>query len=328
MLKYFIKRIGYMIFVFLVMSVLLFWLYSLIPGDPAKTELEPLRETLTPEEYQLQYKLIRDRLGLDDPIYVRYARWAQKFFTGDFGISNTHKKPVADVVKEPLKITILYNLVVLTFIFIVTVPLGIICAIKKNSAFDKVVQILTVVGYSIPSFVFALLFISFFAVHLGWFPVSGMKTPNFQGTNWEAFLDLAKHMALPIIVLTVSSLGGMTRYVRAQMTDALSMDCIRTARAKGLKESVVVLVHAWRNALLGLITIMISFFMSMFSGALILESMFLINGMGKFLYDALLQQDYNVTIALQLFYVVIALVTNLIVDLSYGLVDPRVRVNK
>ncbi len=328
MIKYVFKRIGYMIFVFMIMSVLLFWLYSLIPGDPARAEVEPMKDTLSAEEYQLKYELARERLGLDDPLHIRYYNWVSKFVRGDFGQSRVYKKPVADVVKVPLRTTIFYNIFVLTMIFIITVPLGIVCAIKKNSTFDKVVQVVTIVGYSIPSFIFALLFIYVFAVKLGWFPVSGMKTPNFQGTEWEAFVDMLKHLVLPIAALTFASLGGMTRYVRAAMGDALSMECIRTARAKGLKERVVVLSHAWRNALLSVITLLIAYMMTLFSGALILETMFNINGMGKFLYESLVNQDYNVTIALQLFYVIIALLTNLIIDLSYGLVDPRVRVNK
>lgn len=317
-----------MFFVFMIMSVLLFWLYNLIPGDPIAAELEPQAAKLTSEQYTARYNQLREQMGLDDPIYVQYGRWIGKFMTGDFGQSLQYKKPVSEVVVTPLKTTIFYNLFVLFFIFIITVPLGIICAVKKNSVFDKVVQIGTIVGYSIPSFIFALLFIYLFAVKLNWFPVSGMKTPNFQGTQFEAFMDMLWHLGLPIIALTFASLGGMTRYVRASMGDALSMECIRTARAKGLKEKVVILSHAWRNALLSIITLLISYMMSLFGGAMILETMFNIDGMGKFLYTSLIKQDYNVTMALQLFYVIIALVTNLLIDLSYGLVDPRVRVNK
>ena len=317
-----------MFFVFAIMSILLFWLYSLVPGDPARAEVEPLKETLTAEEYQFQYQLARERLGLDDPTYVQYYKWVSKFVRGDFGMSRVYKKPVSQVVVIPLRTTIFYNLFVLTISFIITIPLGIICAVKKNSVFDKVTQVVTIIGFSIPSFIFALLFIYAFAVKLGWFPVSGMRTPNFQGTEWEAFKDMVWHLGLPIIALTFASLGGMTRFIRATMGDALSMECIRTARAKGLKERVVILSHAWRNALLGVITMLIGTMMSLFSGALILETMFNITGMGKFLYDSLVNMDYNITIALQLFYVIIALVTNLIIDLSYGLVDPRVRVNK
>lgn len=328
MIKYVIKRIGYMFFVFMIMSVLLFWLYSLIPGDPARAELEPMKQQLTAEQYEMRYQQLRDQMGLNDPIYIRYGKWISKFMVGDFGDSKQYKKPVIQVVQTPLKTTIFYNIFVLFFIFIITVPLGIICAIKRKSVFDNVVQVLTIVGYSIPSFIFALLFIYLFAVKFQIFPVSGMRTPNFQGTGFESFMDTLWHLALPIIALTFASLGGMTRYVRAAMGDALSMECIRTARAKGLRERVVVLSHAWRNALLAIITLLIAYMMSLFSGAMILETMFNIDGMGKFLYQSLVNQDYNVTIALQLFYVIIALVTNLMIDLSYGLVDPRVRVNK
>lgn len=328
MIKYVFKRIGYMFFVFMIMSVLLFWLYGLIPGDPARAELEPMKQQLTAEQYEMRYQQLRGEMGLDDPIYERYVRWISKFITGDFGQSKQFKKPVIEVVKVPFKVTIFYNIFVLLLIFIITIPLGIICAVKKNSGFDKFVQVATIVGYSIPSYIFALLFIYVFSVRLGWFPVSGMKTPNFQGTSFQAFMDMLWHLVLPISALTFASLGGMTRYVRASMGDALSMECIRTARAKGLKERVVILSHAWRNALLGIVTLLISYMMSLFSGAMILETMFNIEGMGKFLYQSLVNQDYNVTIALQLFYVVIALLTNLMIDLSYGLVDPRVRVNK
>lgn len=189
MLKYVFKRIGYMFFVFAIMSVLLFWLYSLVPGDPARAEVEPLKEQLTAEEYQAQYQMARERLGLDDPTYVQYYKWVSKFVRGDFGMSRVYKKPVSQVVVIPLRTTIFYNIFVLTISFIITIPLGIICAVKKNSVFDKVTQVVTIIGFSIPSFIFALLFIYAFAVKLGWFPVSGMRTPNFQGTEWEAFKD-------------------------------------------------------------------------------------------------------------------------------------------
>ncbi|SES75994.1 ABC transporter permease [Anaerobranca gottschalkii] len=328
MLKYFIKRIAYMILVFFIMSIVLFGLYSLIPGDPAMMNVFHLKEQMSPEEFEARYQQERQNLGLDDPVHVRYYRWASRFFRGEFGRSNYYKKDVIDVVKTPLRVTVTYNIFVVLLTFLITIPLGIASAVYKNSTFDKVVQVVTVVGYSIPSFIFALIFIYLFAVRLGWFPVSGMRTPGFSGTQFQEFLDLVKHMALPVIALTFASLGAMTRYVRASMIDALALDCIRTARAKGLKERVVILSHAWRNALLGVITLMIAYAMSLFSGALILETMFNIHGMGKFLYDSLRNMDYNVTLAIQLFYVVIALVTNILIDFSYGLVDPRVRVDK
>lgn len=328
MAKYILKRILYMIFVLFIMSLLLFFLYNLIPGDPARAEVEAMKDKITPEEYQYRYEQARTRLGLDDPLIVRYGKWAIAVAQGDFGISRVYKRPVLNVVTTPLKVTMFINMFGIAVGLAITIPLGIYCAVKRNSLFDKSVQVLTIVGYSIPVFIIALLFIYLFAVKLGWFPVSGMSTPNFKGTQWEAFKDTLHHLALPLGVMTIGSIGGLTRYVRAAMSDALGMDYIKTARAKGLKEKVVIFSHAWRNALLPVVTLLISWFMSVFSGSLVIERMFNLNGMGKFYIDALVSQDYNVALAIQLFYIVIALLGNLIADLSYGIVDPRVRVNK
>ena len=167
-----------------------------------------------------------------------------------------------------------------------------------------------------------------FAVQLRWFPVSGMNTPNIKGSAIVLFLDRVKYMVLPTMVLTLASLGGMTRYVRAAMIDALRMDYIRTARAKGLRERVVIYSHAWRNALLPIITLIISWFIGIFSGSIITESIFALNGMGRIYLKALNGLDYNLAMGVQMFYIVVSLVGNLIIDLSYGIVDPRVRITK
>lgn len=328
MTKYISKRILYMIFVFCVMSLILFFLYNLIPGDPARAQVEPLKDKLTPEEYQLRYEQARKSLGLDDPLIVRYGRWIGGVLKLDFGDSSVYKKPVIDVVIPPMKNTIFINVFVVLAVLLITIPLGIRTAVKQNSGFDKTVQVLTVVGHSVPVFIMALLFIFIFAVKLRWFPVSGMNTPNFKGTGFALFKDTMYHLALPLIIMIVGSLAGVTRYVRAAMIDALSMDYIKTARAKGLKEKVVIYSHAWRNALLPVITLIIGWLMSVFSGSLVIEAMFNLHGMGKFYIDALNNQDYNIALAIQMFYIVIALVGNLITDISYGFVDPRVKVDQ
>ena len=167
-----------------------------------------------------------------------------------------------------------------------------------------------------------------FSVKLGIFPLSGMNSPNFQGTGLAFFLDRMYYLALPLIVMTIAALGSMTRYVRAAMIDALSMDYIRTARAKGLREKVVIYSHAWRNALLSVVTLIIGWFMSVFMGSIIIEQMFQLNGIGQMYYKGLMNQDYDLALAIQMLYCVITLISNLITDLSYGIVDPRVRVNK
>lgn len=317
-----------MIFVFLIMSLILFFLYNLIPGDPARAQLESIKDNLTPEEYQIRYDKLRDEMGLNDPLHERYLKWFGGMLKLDFGESLQHRRPVVDVVKDPLALTIKINIIVVVVGLLITIPLGIQCALRRNSVFDKVVQVLTTIGNSIPVFIISLLFIYIFSVKLNWFPVSGMKTPNFTGTAMQAKLDVVWHLTLPLIIMVIGSLAGMTRYVRAAMSDALAMDSIKTARAKGLKEKVVIYRHAWRNALLTVVTLIINWFVGIFSGSLVVESMFNINGMGKFYMDSLNNQDYNVALAIQMLYIVIALLGTFISDLSYGIVDPRVRIDK
>ena len=328
MLKYITKRLLYMVFVFFTMSVLIFALYNAIPGDPAMMQVSSQRDKLKPEQFEKVYQNMRKQMGLDDPAPVRYGKWIKSVVTLQFGDSIIYKKPVTDVISEPMKNTIFLNLLVTFFALGITIPLGIYCAVKKFSKFDTVVQVLTIIGYSLPVFIFALIIIYVFAVQLRWFPVSGMNTPNIKGSAMVLFLDRVKYMVLPTMVLTLASLGGMTRYVRAAMIDALRMDYIRTARAKGLRERVVIYSHAWRNALLPIITLIISWFIGIFSGSIITESIFALNGMGRIYLKALNGLDYNLAMGVQMFYIVVSLVGNLIIDLSYGIVDPRVRITK
>lgn len=328
MFKYITKRLLYMVFVFFIMSIVIFFLYSAIPGDPAMVQVAPLRDKLTVEQFQKVYQNTRQQMGLDDPLVIRYTKWIKSVVTLEFGNSIIYKRPVTEVIKVPMQNTIFLNLIVTFLALGITIPLGIFCAVKKFTKFDTTVQVLTIVGYSLPVFIFALIFIYLFAVKLQWLPVSGMNTPNFSGTPIEVFLDRVKYMILPTMVLTIASLGGMTRYVRAAMIESLRMDYIRTARAKGLKERVVIYSHAWRNALLPIITLIISWFIGIFSGSIITESIFALNGMGMVYLKALNGLDYNLAMGIQMFYIVLSLVGNLLIDLSYGIVDPRIRIAK
>ena len=338
MTKYVLKRIGYMILVFLIVSLLMYSIYNLIPTDPARAQLEGLKQTLKPEQYEARYQQLREQMGLDDPLIVRYARWMgfapeknggfSGLIQGDFGYSQTYKQNVIDVLPPRMLNTVYLNIFSTILALAITIPLGIFCAVHKKGKFDNTVQVFTIVGYSIPVYIIALLFIWLFAVTLGWLPVSGVETPGNSYTGFRWFIDRVYYMILPVLVMTVGSLGGMTRYVRAAMIESLSMDYIRTARAKGLREKVVVYSHAWRNALLPVVTVIIGWFISIFSGSLIIENMFSLNGMGQLYYKALIGNDYELALIIQMFYVVIALVGQLITDLSYGLVDPRIRVDK
>jgi len=332
-----------MIVVFLILSLLMYMLYNLIPTDPARAQLEPMRRTLKPAQYEEQYRQLRRELGLDDPLLKRYARWMglipdmrpglkygqrNGLLQGNFGYSSLFKQDVRDVITEPMKNTVFINIFATILALGITIPLGIKTAVKRNSRLDKGVQVFSIVGYSIPIFIISLVFIYFLAVLFRIFPVMGMKTPGSNYTGMKAFLDKLYYISLPLIVMTFASLGGMTRYVRVSMIDALSMDYIRTARAKGVREKVVIYSHAWRNALLPVITIIIGWFLGIFGGSIVVESTFSLNGTGRLYIQGLLNNDYELALAMQMFYTIISLVGTLLTDLSYGLVDPRVRVNK
>ena len=338
MTKYVLKRLLYMVIVFLLVSLLMYSIYNLIPTDPARAELEPMKNTLTPTEYEARYQALRAEMGLDDPLIIRYLRWfgfwpdvdgkVNGMIQGNFGYSQKYKTDVINILPSRMLNTIYINIFSTLVALAITIPLGIACAVHKRGKMDNTVQVLSIVGYSIPVYIIALVFIWLFAVTLRWLPVVGMETPGNNFTGWRAFWDKIYYMTLPVLVMTVGSLGGMTRYVRAAMIESLSMDYIRTARAKGLRERVVIYSHAWRNALLPVITVLIGWFISIFSGSLIIEQMFALNGMGQLYYQGLMNNDFELALAIQMFYVLIALVGQLITDLSYGIVDPRVRVNK
>ena len=338
MTKYVLKRLLYMVIVFLLVSLLMYSIYNLIPTDPARAQLEPMKTTLKPAEYEQRYQMLRQQMGLNDPLIVRYLRWIgfwpdvngklDGMLQGNFGYSQIYKTDVANVLPSRMLNTIYINIFSTLVALAITIPLGIYCAVHKRSKTDNAVQVLSIVGYSIPVYIIALIFIWLFAVTLRWLPVFGMQTPGNNFTGFRAFLDKVYYMTLPVLVMTVGSLGGMTRYVRAAMIEALSMDYIRTARAKGLREKVVIYSHAWRNALLPIITSIIGWFISIFSGSVIIENTFSLNGMGKLYWAGLNNLDFELVLAIQMFYTVVALIGSLLMDVSYGLVDPRVRVDK
>lgn len=337
--KYIVKRIVYIVVVFFILSFLIFMIYNLLPVDKAA---EAARAEITANRnlnYDERYEYWQHRYGTNGTKFERYLRWLGVYpysdgsynglFQGNLGNSTKFGQPVVEVLIEPMKNTVFINIFATILALGITIPLGIFCAVKRGSKRDVAVQVGTIVGYSLPVFIIAIVFIWLFAVILGWFPVSGMQTAgSLNWSPWAKFWDKMYHLALPLIVMTFASLGGMTRYVRAAMIEALSMDCVRTARAKGVREKVVIYSHAWRNALLPVITLIIGWFLAIFSGSLMIENIFGLNGIGKVYYDALNGSDNEVILALQMFYIIISLVGNLIIDLVYGLVDPRVRVNK
>lgn len=342
MRRYVIRRLGYMVLVMIILSLLMFLVYTMIPYDRAVTEAETYKTAYRnnpngAQLYEEKLAQLRRELGTDQNIFVRYLGWLgigpingkyNGIFQGNFGYSYTYDRPVIDVLRTPMANTVFINIFATILGLGITIPLGIFCGVKRGSVRDTVIQVGTIVGYSIPTFITAIVFIWIFAIQLGWFPVSGMKTLGSDYTGWKELTDRLYYMALPLIVMTFSSLGGMTRYVRASMTEALSLDCIRTARAKGLREKTVIYSHAFRNALIPIITLVVGWFMGIFGGSVVIENIFGINGVGRLYINALGDKDFEVVLLLQMFYVAIGLLGNLIIDIAYGIADPRVRVNK
>ena len=345
--KYVVKRIAYMLVVLVILSFIMFMIYSLVPSNRAYTDannqIKGMKNLYSAEELQEKfdelYLQYQRKYGTDtDNKVVRYLRWVglaplydgsyDGLLQGNFGWSYEKQKAVVDVIKEPMKNTIEINIYSTILALAITIPLGIHCAVKRGSRLDQGMQVMTIVGYSLPTFLISILFIWIFCSKLKIFPPSGMKTPGSSYVGIQYWLDRMYYFALPLIVMTFCSLGGMTRYVRASMIEALSMDCIKTARAKGLKEKVVIYSHAWRNALIPVVSLVVGWFLSIFSGSLVIENMFALNGMGKLMIESLRTADYDVVLLMQMFYVGMSLLGNLIIDIVYGLVDPRVRVNK
>lgn len=340
--RYILKRFAYMFIVFILLTFMLFSLYKLMPANRAYTDARAEYQAMkghgeeTFEEIYLKYQR---RYGTDtDNIVVLYLRWmgAYPFYDGkcngilqgNFGFSYEHNDEVIDVVKAPMRNTVLIGVVSELAVLAITIPLGIKCAVKKNSKFDKGTQIFTLIGFSTPSFIIYICFIVLFCSILHIFPVSGMKTAGTNYTGLRNVLDVLYHIALPTICLVFSSLASVTRITRASMIDALNLDCIRTARAKGLKEKVVVYSHAWRNALIPMVSIIVGAFFGVLSGAMIMETMFGFKGMGLTFLSATQTADYDLIMFLEVIYTFIGLFSNLVIDLCYGLVDPRVRINK
>jgi len=318
--KYILKRLLHMIPVILVISILIFGIIKLAPGSPVGTNLDP---RATPEQKQLE----RTRLGLDEPLYVQYGLWLSRVVQGDLGKSFLYQKPVKDVIGPYLKNTFILNIPVFILAFGISIPVGIHSAVKRYSVFDNFWTVFSLIGISLPSFFFGLLLIYFFAVKIQILPINGMIEAGSNTTGFAYALEVTKHMVLPGLVLTIGSLASYVRYTRNGMLEVIHQDYIRTARAKGLNEKVVVYRHGFRNALLPIVTLLGYSLIFLLSGAVIVETVFNWPGMGRVLLESVTMRDYNLMMAVMMLYAILTLVGNLLADIGYALVDPRVKVD-
>lgn len=322
MIRYIAKRILSLIPVVIVISVMLFGLLKAMPTDPIKLMMPSgSGQSLTKEQYNEMYDRLSKQYGFDKPIPVQYVKWVEKTIKGDLGDSTKFRRPVKEVLAAPLKNTVILNLGSTIISFVLSVIIGIRSAIKRGGIFDKFFQMFTLVGISIPTFFIGLILIFIFGLKLKWFPPNGMP-------RVDTFSEWVKYLVLPTLTLSIGSLASISRYVRNAMLEALNQDYIRTARAKGLKEKTVIYSHAFRNALIPVVTTMTWAIMAMFSGSAITESVFSYNGIGNQLVQAVISADYNIVLSLSMFYAILTLLGNLMMDITYALVDPRVKLGE
>jgi len=314
--QFILSRLAQSLLVLLVMSLVIYSLIGLMPGDPIDIMVAS-NPGATPEVVAR----LRAIYGLDQPLMLRYWHWLRAALQGDFGFSRIHSQPVLEVLLPALWQTA--KLLVSSFVLSVVLAfaLGILAALRPGGVVDGLVSLFAFAGISIPVFWLALMLILIFAVNLHWFPASGIANVGDGSVG-----DQLRHLAMPVATLALANTGGFTRYVRASMIETLRMDYVRTARAKGAGAGRVVLVHALRNALIPVVTVMGLNFGALFGGALLTETMFAQPGMGKMIYDAILGNDFNLALSGLLFATLVTLLSNLATDIAYGALDPRIAV--
>lgn len=257
-----------------------------------------------------------------------YFSWLWNMMRGNFGRSLMYEKPVTTVISDHMWISFIISLIALILEFVIAIPLGITSATHQYSVRDYTVTVLTMIGISFPSFFFAALLIQLFANTLGWFPTSGLVAGGSSATGIVRFGDMAWHLVLPMVTMVVLSIGGTMRYTRTNMLEVLNSDYIRTARAKGLSEKRVVYVHAFRNTLIPLMTIVAGILPSLFGGAMITEEVFAIDGIGRIAYKSLAKGDLPLIMGYNMFLAILTVIGTLLSDIMYAVVDPRVKLTK
>lgn len=322
MTRYILRRLLGLIPLLIGISLISFLVMHLAPGDPTAMFADP---NVKPEELAR----IRANWGLDKPVYLQYFFWLANALRGDFGYSYSDYRPVIQVIFERLPATLLLTGVSFLITLLLAIPLGIFSAVKKNSFFDQATTFFSFLGMSIPAFWLALMLMLFFAPERGWLPSGGMYDPLLGETNiFVRTLDVARHLILPSAVLVIGGLAGLSRYQRSSMLEVIREDYIRTARAKGLPERTVILKHALRNALLPIITILGLSLPDLFGGAFITETIFAWPGMGRLGVTAVFQRNYPVVMGVVMVSALLIILGNLLADIAYALIDPRIRYQK
>jgi len=319
MTTFVIRRMLQMIPILLGATMLIFLVIKLAPGDPFSGMIDPRMDPRKIEE-------LRQRYCLNCPLPEQYWNWLKLTLQGDLGESIRFKKPVQEMILERLGPTLTLGISAEVLVFVIGIPIGVLASTRQNSWLDSLTTIIAFAGISIPAFFFGLLLLKWFALGgVKLFPSSGFMTPGVKLAGLPLYLDVAHHLVLPALALGITGVAGLMRYVRSAMLEVLRQDYVRTARAKGLAEKVVIYKHALRNGLIPVVTILGLDLPTLVGGAIITESIFIWPGIGRLLYTSLLERDYPVLMALNLMFAFLTMVGSLLADIGYALVDPRIR---
>ena len=320
MLLYVIRRLLQTVPLLLFISALIFLLLYLMPGDPIYRMLEGI-PNLRPADYER----LRRLYGLDDPVYVQYGKWLWQLLQLNPGYSREYGQPAIDLILPALKNTLVLTVAAVVIGKSVAILLGIFSAVRQYSIGDYFLTGLTFVAYSVPGFWLGLMMIIAFSVKLGWLPTSGIGNPDLPPGTWEATLDWIKHLVLPVAVLAISEIIQVQRFMRSSLLEVLRQDYLTTARAKGLSEKAVIGRHALKNALIQVVTIIAVTMPRVIGGSTVVETVFAYPGVGRLLYTSIMGNDYVVAMTVVMIIAVTVVAFNLLADVLYGWLDPRIR---
>ncbi len=326
MLKFILKRLFHMIPIFIIGTLIIFTILNAMPGDPVQAQLG-MAKGMKAETIEM----MKEKMGLNKPFHIQYFMYLGRILKGDFGISGVFKKPVIDVIGDFIWNTFVLNVFAIFFAVIISIPVGIKSGVKKYSLYDNFWTVFTFVFVSFPSFFLILLLIFVFGIHLKIFPISGMQEAIYAMKGYPNIFvmlrDRASHLFIPVFALTMLSLAGLIRYTRNAVIEVIKKDYIRTARSKGLAEKVIIYRHAFRNALIPVVTMFAGMIPALFSGSILTETTYNWPGLGRVTLIAMQNQDITLFSASLLFFIVLKLISNLLADITYGIVDPRIKIN-
>lgn len=326
MIRYIAKRLLQAIPLLFGIATITFFVIHLAPGDPMDMFLEPrLRRQMDPEAIEL----LRQRFGLDQPIHVQFGKWLASVAQGDLGESFRYRRPVTSLIAERIPYTLQLAVLALMFDALIGIALGIYSAVKQYSVADRAVTIGSLAIYSVPGFWLAIMLVMVFSVNLGWFPISQTRSLDYDLlSTWGKIGDRLWHLVLPVFVLGVGMAAGTARYMRNRLLEVLSEEYILAARARGLRERTVILRHALRNALIPILTIYGMSLPFLLGGAVLIENVFAWPGMGLLATEAVGARDYPVILATSMMAAVLVIFGNLLADVTYSIVDPRISLSE